>query len=171
MKQILEFLTCDVSLESLERRPRVRLPRGATYAENRVVAPHDDSWQLYRAKDGSGYYVQKEPHYWHKTPWKKTEWVKLTPLEAIAWCADGDGDVSGTPQMRRDALRQLKKRRPSPIANRGLCGARAHLVFGITGGGTEYLIGVFASLTDAKAKAGTESKKGRTTYVSTEKIR
>lgn len=170
MKQILEFLTCDVSLESLERRPRVRLPRGVTHAESRVVAPHDDSWQLYRAADGSAYYVQKEPDYWHKTPWKKTEWVKLAPLEAIAWCADGEGDVSGTPQMRRDALRQLKETKHSSSANSDLRGEKVHLVFGFTGGGQEYLVGVFAVLRDAKAAAQKETKRGRIAYVQSKRI-
>jgi hypothetical protein len=170
-KTLLEFLTCDVSLNLLEHRPRVRLPRNATHAECRVVAPHDDSWRLYRAADGSAYYVQKEPDWWHETPWKKTVCVKLTPLEAIAWCADGDGDVSGTPQMRRDALRQLKKLRSSASENRGLVGASVHLVFGFTGSGTEYVIGVFETIPKARTAAEREAKKGRTTYVDSRTIR
>lgn len=166
-----DLLTCDVALDTLERRARVRLPKGAKQAENRVVATNDDSWQLYRAADGRAYYVQKEPDWWHKRPWKKTEWVKLTPLEAIAWCADGDGDLNGTPQLRRDALRQIRKSKTPRAASRSPRGQNVHLAFAYTGGGTEFLLGAFALLSDAKAAAAKESKRGRAGYVVTKRIR
>lgn len=166
-----DLLTCDVALDTLERRSRVRLPKRAKQVENRVVAPNDDSWQLYRAAGGRAYYVQKEPDWWHKRPWKKTEWVKLTPLEAIAWCADGDGDLNGTPQMRRDALRQIRERKTPRAASRSLLGEKVHLAFAFTGGGTEFLLGAFALHSDAKAAVARESKCGRAGYVVTKRIR
>jgi hypothetical protein len=108
MKTLKELLARDVSLASIEQRPRVRKPEGAEWIISTVIAPNDDNWLLYRAANGNAYYIQKEAASWHELPWKKTEWVKLMPLETIAWMVD----LSVSPQLRLDALRQVTARKP-----------------------------------------------------------
>lgn len=103
MKTLKELLVADVSLKTLERRPRVRLPKGSKFMVS-IIAPGDDDWPLHRGPKGRAYYVQKTPHWSHRKPWKNEEWVVLSPLETIAWLADHWGD----PAIRRDALRLLK---------------------------------------------------------------
>jgi hypothetical protein len=52
-----------------------------------------------------------------------------------------------------------------------LHGKRVHLVFGYTGGGTEYFVGVFASLKDASVAMKRVEKIGRIAYITSRKIR
>ena len=101
-----DLLICKVSIPVIEQRQRVEKPKGCRFIKSTGHVPTDDFWALWRGPRGRAYYVQKEREITggQINPWKKNEFVKLTPAEAVAWLVD----LWGNPQMRCDVLRQLK---------------------------------------------------------------
>jgi hypothetical protein len=100
MKMSMAWLESDVSVEAIERRPRVRKPKGCKYIQEVGHVPADEFFHIWRRADGRAYYIH--PCY-ARPSWKRGEYVELTPLEAMAFVCD-----LGTTHLRRDVLRHLQ---------------------------------------------------------------